>query len=598
MSKNIISIYPGHNANITFYNGTHDSYHVIEVEKLFGIKHCRMESKHYVPFRDEYVNPIEAILRALEIAKKHWNIDNDFDVVINGTSCPDRNFFHQQLNPEVIDYTLNTKSVVNGCPHHVAHMYCAWKQSPFERAYVITADGGGDDGVFNGYELHANGTFHKMWHSHANMGRNMNILGAFVKDIADKTGNQLDIAGKVMGLSAYGKHRPELVTEFKRLINDNVMNNEIINTRKDLRAYKNNPHYYTKFEFLKELKKMSPIDDKLFYTENYYKRGLMFADKCVNSGHWWTEKGKTDTQPINCYAVLEGQDGYDWCFNLQKAVEEILLEKVNEYYQRIKDHFNNNLLMSGGVVLNVLVNEAIRREFSDLNTYVPPNPADGGLSFGTLVEYRARKLGDISRKNITYSGPPISDPENEYYTKHDFVTEKDIADRLKQGQIIGLIQGGSEVGPRALGNRSILCDPSIPGIKDKLNAEVKFREWYRPFAPVCKLEDLEEYFNSTDYKYLQYMSFALDVKPKYKEILKAVTHVDNTARVQTVTKGQNKILYEILQHHGGVLLNTSFNVQGKPILNTIDEAFHILNNTGLDAFVYDGTRGLQLYEVK
>jgi len=94
------------------------------------------------------------------------------------------------------------------------------------------------------------------------------------------------------------------------------------------------------------------------------------------------------------------------------------------------------------------------------------------------------------------------------------------------------------------------------------------------------------------------MSFALEVKEQHKEKLAAVTHVDNTARVQTVTKGQNKILYEILQHHGGVLLNTSFNVQGKPILNTIDEAFHILNNTGLDAFVYDGTRGLQLYEVK
>ena len=92
------------------------------------------------------------------------------------------------------------------------------------------------------------------------------------------------------------------------------------------------------------------------------------------------------------------------------------------------------------------------------------------------------------------------------------------------------------------------------------------------------------------------MSFALEVREEYKEQLAAVTHVDNTARVQTVTKGDNKILYKILDHHGGVLVNTSFNIQGKPILNTLEEAFQILRTTGLDYFVYcDGKLGLQIY---
>lgn len=588
MTKNIVSIYPGHNANITFYNAMHDSYHIIEIEKLYGIKHARMETKHYVPFRDEYVNPIEAILRALEIAKKYWNIDNDFDIVINGTSCPDRNFFHQQLNPEVIDYTLNTKNVVNGCPHHVAHMYCGWKQSPFTRAYVITADGGGDDGVFNGYELHANGTYHKHWHSHANMGRNMNVLGCLVKEVANTTRNRLDIAGKVMGLSAYGNANDSVKNEIKRLINDNILNNELIDYRrkKDL-----------VWKCLENLRDILNIDDQLFYKEFCVNRTAILNDKQENSGHWWGI-GKTDPQSLNSYSSIEGQEGYDLCYNLQKAIEEIVIEKINEHISLIETQYQNNLIFSGGVALNVLVNQRIKETFPHLNVYVPPNPADGGLSFGTLVEYQAREDGNISKANITYSGLPILDERNEYWTKHDFVTEKDIADRLKQGQIIGLIQGNSEVGPRALGNRSILCDPSIPGMKDKLNAEVKFREWYRPFAPVCKEEDVNKYFYIDSIEHMQYMSFAVKVKEQHKEKLAAITHVDNTARVQTVTKGQNKILYEILQHHGGVLLNTSFNVQGKPILNTIDEAFHILNNTGLDAFVYDGTRGLQLYEVK
>jgi len=104
MNKNIISIYPGHNANITFYSSAHNSYHIVEIEKLFGLKHARMETKHYVPFRDEYVNPLEAIPKALELAKKCWGIENDFHTVINGTACPDRNFFHQQVNPEVIEF--------------------------------------------------------------------------------------------------------------------------------------------------------------------------------------------------------------------------------------------------------------------------------------------------------------------------------------------------------------------------------------------------------------------------------------------------------------------------------------------------------------
>lgn len=588
MSKNLISIYPGHNANITFYNAISDSYHIIEIEKLFGIKHARMESKHYVPFYDEFVNPIKAIEKSLELAKKHWGIENDFDTVINGTSCPDRDFYHQMLDPAIIDYAIKTKNVVNGCPHHVAHMYCGWKQSPFIRAYVITADGGGDDGVFNGYELHANGTYHKHWHSHANMGRNMNVLGCFVQDISQKTSNRLDIAGKVMGLAAYGNYNEPLMLELKRLIADNLINNMVIDYRK----------FNQVVHCLDDLKKLINIDDELFYDEFLVKRTQILRDKQFNTGHWWTQQGRTDEQKTNSYASLDGQDGYDFCYNLQKAIEEIVIERINEHYSLIQNQYQSNFIFSGGVALNVLINEKIKEEFPELNVYIPPNPADGGLSFGTMVEHQAREDGNLSKANITYSGLPILDERNEYWTKHDFVTEKDIADRLKQGQIIGLIQGGSEVGPRALGNRSILCDPSIPGMKDKLNAEVKFREWYRPFAPICRKEEVHKYFITDNYEHMQYMSFAVKVKEQHKEKLAAITHVDNTARVQTVTKGQNKILYEILQHHGGVLLNTSFNVQGKPILNTIDEAFHILNNTGLDAFVYDGTRGLQLYEVK
>ena len=159
---------------------------------------------------------------------------------------------------------------------------------------------------------------------------------------------------------------------------------------------------------------------------------------------------------------------------------------------------------------------------------------------------------------------------------------------MKEGNILGLVNGQSEVGPRALGNRSIICDPSVEGMKDTLNAKVKFREWFRPFAPVCRLEDCDTYFIGAFES--KYMSYAPTVKDSYSVSLKAITHIDNTARLQTVTQNTHEMFYSILtelstQGHIPVILNTSFNIKGKPILTTIADALHVLDNTELDYVV-------------
>ena len=166
------------------------------------------------------------------------------------------------------------------------------------------------------------------------------------------------------------------------------------------------------------------------------------------------------------------------------------------------------------------------------------------------------------------------------------VDMKTLIEDLKNGKIVGLIQGECEIGPRALGFRSILCDPSYPDMKDTLNAKVKFREWYRPFAPACRYEDAPKYFNSVNFENMECMSFVAEVKEEYKEQLQSITHVDNTARLQTVTKESNPFFYDLLTEWDGVLLNTSFNVQGKPILNTLKDAIDILNKTQLDYVYY------------
>jgi carbamoyltransferase len=163
---------------------------------------------------------------------------------------------------------------------------------------------------------------------------------------------------------------------------------------------------------------------------------------------------------------------------------------------------------------------------------------------------------------------------------------------LADGKIIGVARGGSEHGPRALGNRSILCNPTFPQMKDVLNAKVKHREWYRPFAPVVRIEDASKYFAVIEES--PYMSFAFDVKDEWKQKLSSITHIDGTARVQTLRKEHNEWLYNLLGEFEkitghGVLLNTSFNVNGRPILSTAAEAFKVLLDTQMDGIVIEDT---------
>jgi carbamoyltransferase len=167
---------------------------------------------------------------------------------------------------------------------------------------------------------------------------------------------------------------------------------------------------------------------------------------------------------------------------------------------------------------------------------------------------------------------------------------KEVVQDLSEGKIVGVVRGRSEHGPRALGNRSIICNPSFPEMKDILNAKVKHREWYRPFAPVVRLEDVNKYFEwTTDSRW---MSFAPVVKKRWRKKLAAITHVDNTARVQTVTREQNPWLYDLITAFEkktgvGVVLNTSFNVNGMPILTTLKDAFYVFEHTEMDTLIIE-----------
>jgi carbamoyltransferase len=279
------------------------------------------------------------------------------------------------------------------------------------------------------------------------------------------------------------------------------------------------------------------------------------------------------------YDIISGQEELDFAATIQWAFEK----KFSDMFRQLNVPDCANICLAGGCALNIIVNQKLYD--TGYNVYVPPNSGDCGLTFGVVAHnYRDRQV------DVTYCGYDILDYEYydiSFYRKD--VTNKDIANLIfNEKKILGYIHGQSECGPRALGNRSILCYPDMPDLKNKLNSEIKFREWFRPFGAVTKLENLDKYFiNACE---SPYMNFCPTLKEQYR--WPSITHVDNTCRIQTVTKVQHPELYDLLtevENLGGegILLNTSFNIKGKPILTTMADAFEVLKQTKLDGFVYN-----------
>jgi carbamoyltransferase len=291
------------------------------------------------------------------------------------------------------------------------------------------------------------------------------------------------------------------------------------------------------------------------------------------------------------YNALSGQSGYDLAATSQKVFEEY----VHALLTSVLNRFNHDIILVGGCALNVLSNQKIyswlKNNKPNIKLYVPPNPNDCGLALGQFLTDHPEAV----KKANTYCGWDILDKDKftNYIEERKAtpVTITEIVNLIKSGKIIGIIDGCSEVGPRALGNRSIICDPTLSDMKDVLNLKVKFREWYRPFAPVCRLEDKDLYFEEAPEAV--YMSYAPKVKEEYRNVLKAITHIDNTSRLQTVTEKQHKLFYNILtelknRNQIAVILNTSFNIRGKPILTTLQDALYVLDNTQLDYVTSNG----------
>jgi len=293
---------------------------------------------------------------------------------------------------------------------------------------------------------------------------------------------------------------------------------------------------------------------------------------------------------------LFGEREADIAASLQERLNETVLHKLK--YFRKKTGISN-LCMAGGVALNCTTNGVIARSGLFKNIFIQPAANDEGCSVGAALIANSMTNSGCSKNEKwedTYFGPEYSENEiyeelNNYSNKIQWKKEKSItsvvADKLNEGSVIGWFHGKMEFGPRALGNRSILADPRDATMKDRINSKVKHREAFRPFAPAVLEELASEYFDMTGLNNSPFMLFTVPVRKDYQNIIPAVTHVDKTSRIQTVSKKYNKLFWDLISEFKklsgvGVLLNTSFNIKNEPIVCSPRDAILSFLNSEID----------------
>lgn len=474
----------------------------------------------------------------------------------------------------------NKKRKFYVCEHHISHAASAFYPSPYEKAVIITLDGVGEwatttISVGNGIDIDIKEEL-RFPHS----------LGLLYSAFTYFCGFKVNSGDyKFMGLAPYGE------PVYEALIKD-----KIVDIRDD-GSFALNMEYF---------------DYQYGRTMTNHKFAELFGGP-----------------PREMESEITKRE-MDIAASAQKVVEEIILKLVGHSKEKYGENIDN-LVMAGGVSLNCVANGKVKNSGIFKNIWIQPAAGDAGGSLGCAL-YAAYKIGNevrirdaIDSQQGSYLGPEYSEKEIEDYLLqngypyHCFRDAKEtvfqeIAKLLTEEKVIGLFHGRMEFGPRALGNRSIIADARSETMQTTLNQKIKFRESFRPFAPSVLREDVCEYFELQDdspymllvenvQKERRNVNFLKEDLEKYKcnmlEIVKqkrsdipAVTHVDYSARIQTVTEERNPYYYHVIKEFKkltgcGVIINTSFNVRGEPIVCTLKNAYECFMRTDMDALVLE-----------
>ena len=434
--------------------------------------------------------------------------------------------------------------------HHMSHAAHAFFTSPFDEAAILTVDGVGE------WTTASFGTAHDTTIKLTNDIRWPHSVGLFYSAFTYFLGFKVNEGEyKLMGLSAYGKPK------YYDLIMENL-----VDVKNDGSIHLN-------------MKYFSFTYDKVMTNQKF-------------SDLFGIPPRKEDSKAEQIH--------YDIAASAQLVLEDILLKMVNHVHKKTG---MTNLCFGGGVALNGVANYRILKDGPFENLHIPPSPGDGGSAVGCAQylyychDKNKRMMEDnVERiKNNIFVGPSHSNDEIKSFLDINKIDYKfletnsllqTVAKLIVEGNVVGWYQGKMEWGPRALGNRSIIADPRNAKMKDILNEKIKHRESFRPFAPCILEEYTSEYFDVDVPS--PYMLLVAPVKKPEK--IPAVTHVDGTARLQTVSKDINLLFYNLITEFYKitgvpVLINTSMNVRGEPIVDTPEQAYNMIVKTDMDYIV-------------
>ena len=453
--------------------------------------------------------------------------------------------------------------------HHLSHAASAFFPSPFEKALIFTADGVGEWATTSVAIGETNNIKIK---KEINYPNSLGLLySAFTYYIGFKVNSG---EYKLMGLAPYGQ------PIYSELIEEKLID------IKDDGSFRLDQRY---FDYSTGFKMTNKKFDKLFKKE--------------------ARKPETKIQKFHM----------DVAASIQKVTEKIILKVLKS----LKQEFNiENLCLAGGVALNCVANGLIQREKIFKNVWIQPAAGDAGGSLGSALAlwHMHLKKRRIPNKNDSMRGSYLGPAYNKNSIKNElqklganykFLEKKQmlksVAKMIAKGKAIGWFQGRMEFGPRALGSRSILADPRNKLMQKQLNLKIKFRESFRPFAPSILEDETKNWFN-LDCK-SPYMLLVSDVKKNkliknrsnsnvlsninnIRSVVPSITHIDNSARIQTVNKNQNLIFYQLLNEFykitkTPILINTSFNIRGEPIVCSPQDAFKCFMGTNLDVLVIE-----------
>ena len=470
-----------------------------------------------------------------------------------------------------------SKEKILFCEHHLSHAASAFLCSPYDEAAILTVDGVGEwatttYGVGRGNEMRLS--------RQIDFPHSLGLLySAFTAFLGFKV-NEGEY--KVMGMAPYGQ--PKYVDRVEKLIRSNGDGSFALN-----------------------------MDYFSFHcsTENTYNSRFveLFGEPRPSEMYFFTEQSgypKYFGEPPAAYNEMckLNQHYADIAASIQRVTEDVLVGMANALH---RETGLKRLCMAGGVALNSVANGRILRETPFEEIYIHPAAGDGGGAVGAAL-YAYNVLLGKPRKFVmehAYWGKRYDEREIADFLRAHNIPFKHIeddaklfsllVDKLTAGKVIGWYQGRFEWGPRALGNRSILADARNPEMKEIVNSKIKFREPYRPFAPSVLVEHTADYFELEEPKKhypARYMLYVVPVKPAKHEVLPAITHVDGTGRLQTVFREYNPRYYGLIETFGQatgvpVVLNTSFNLKGEPIVTTPANAWNTFSRSEMDALVLE-----------